>query len=82
VSGTIVIEHGLVVPAPGEDALLDGGVVVIEGDRISRVGNDGDAGPPPDGPPGSTPPAAPSSRGWSAATPTRARSGGWATGWA
>jgi 5-methylthioadenosine/S-adenosylhomocysteine deaminase len=49
VSGTIVIEHGLVVPAPGEDALLDGGVVVIEGDRISRVGEVGDAGPPPDG---------------------------------
>jgi 5-methylthioadenosine/S-adenosylhomocysteine deaminase len=44
VSETIVIEHGLVVPAPGEDALLDGGVVVIEGDRIASVAEAGTDG--------------------------------------
>jgi 5-methylthioadenosine/S-adenosylhomocysteine deaminase len=37
VSERIIIENGLVVPAPGEDELLDGGVVVIEGDRIAAV---------------------------------------------
>ncbi len=48
-SGAIVIEHGLVVPAPGEDALLDGGVVVIEGDHITAVAEAGGAGRLPEG---------------------------------
>lgn len=33
----IIIENGLVVPAPGSDELLDGGVVVIEGDTIASL---------------------------------------------
>ena len=48
-TGAVVIEHGLVVPTPGEDTLLDGGVVVIEGDRVTRVGPAGDVGPAPAG---------------------------------
>jgi 5-methylthioadenosine/S-adenosylhomocysteine deaminase len=37
VTERIIIENGLVVPAPGSDELLDGGAVVIEGDRIARL---------------------------------------------
>lgn len=48
-TATMVIENGVVVPAPGEDALLQGGVVVIEGDRIAAVGDAGAAGPAGDG---------------------------------
>ena len=33
----IVIDNGLVVPVPGQDTLLEGGTVVIEGGRITAV---------------------------------------------
>jgi 5-methylthioadenosine/S-adenosylhomocysteine deaminase len=49
VSEPIIIENGLVVPVPGEDDLLDGGVVVIEGDRIAGVAAAGVERPALDG---------------------------------
>jgi 5-methylthioadenosine/S-adenosylhomocysteine deaminase len=42
--GTIVIENGLVIPAPGDGELLEGARVVIRGDRIVAVGDRGDPG--------------------------------------
>jgi 5-methylthioadenosine/S-adenosylhomocysteine deaminase len=48
-TGTIVIENGLVIPDPAEGALIEGGVVVIEGDRIASVGDGRGDGPPIDG---------------------------------
>jgi 5-methylthioadenosine/S-adenosylhomocysteine deaminase len=48
-SGAIVIEHGLVVPRPGDDTLLDGGVVVIEGDRVTATAPAGATVPAPEG---------------------------------
>src|SRR6266545_4885852 len=49
---TIVIENGLVIPAPGDGMLLEGAPVVIQGNRIAAVGAEGPLGNPQAGPDG------------------------------
>jgi 5-methylthioadenosine/S-adenosylhomocysteine deaminase len=49
---TIVIENGLVIPAPGDGMLLEGAPVVIQGNRIAAVGAEGPLGSPQAGPDG------------------------------
>src|SRR6266536_2298994 len=49
---TIVIENGLVIPAPGDGMLLEGAPVVIQGNRIAAVGAEGPLGGAQAGPDG------------------------------